>query len=157
MCPGVSSTVLPLPVTLLTLEPSVPWVAMGSPWTFAGSGCLCTDAAATIVSQHRQAVDSGHSPPPCLACSSPLPGSASPQPYAAGNRLAGSEGLHPAGTPCLWEVGSHGGSFPAAWSGVFSNPTGVTLMMGEDPTGRLALPWLTCWPPRGQMPVKSSG
>ena len=57
---------------------------------------------------------------------------ASPQPHAAGNRLAGREGWCPAGTPCLWEAGGPG-SHPDAWSGVSSNPSGDTLVVGEYP------------------------
>lgn len=68
---------------------------------------------------------------PCLP-PHPSLAPASPQPHAAGNRLAGREGWCPAGTPCLWEAGGLG-SHPDAWSGVSSDPSGDTLVVGEYP------------------------
>lgn len=58
----------------------------------------------------------------------------SPQPHAAGNRLASREGWCPAGSRPLWEAGGPGSHPGLAWSGVFSNSSGDTLVVGEDPT-----------------------
>ena len=58
----------------------------------------------------------------------------SPQPHAAGNRRAGREGWDPAGSRPLWEAGGPGTHPGLAWSGVFSNSSGDTLVVGEDPT-----------------------
>lgn len=136
----------PLPTRCLFWSSLGPGWRLGSPWTLAGPGCVWTNAAVTVLPSTSRPGPGClpwplASPMHCLP-SHPSLSPTSAQPHAAGNKLAG-KGAVPSWHAFFVEMGSHG-RWPAAWSRVFSNLLGATVTVGEDPTGQLALPCISC-------------